>query len=40
MEQAEAIQPTDEQVVDDVLGSSDGMSGKSNSIKSSIWYIS
>ena len=26
MEQAEAIQPTDEQVVDDVLGSSDGMS--------------
>lgn len=26
MEQAEAIQPTDEQVIDDVLGSSDGMS--------------
>jgi len=26
MEQAEAIQPTEEQVIDDVLGSSDGMS--------------
>ena len=25
MEQAEAIQPTEEQVVDEVLGSSDGM---------------